>query len=81
MALEVEQVIHTWDKENMEQYISHFIEDDVELTDGQWQAIAEYIDFKVGMAYVPILKVVLTHYLQGEYDEAPDGNIRRFLGL
>lgn len=81
MAIETGQVIHTWDKENMEQYLTHFMEEDIELTPGQWQAIAEYIDFKVDMAYVPILRTVLSLYLDGEYDEAPDGNIRRFLGL
>lgn len=81
MAIETGQVIHTWDKENMEQYLTHFCEEDIELTEEQWKAIAEYVDFKVDMAYVKIFQTVLTHYLEGEYDEAPDGHIRRFLGL
>jgi len=81
MAVEAGQVIQTWDKENMEQYLSHHIEEDIEITEEQWKAIAEYIDFKATMAYVPVLQTVLALYLQGEYDEAPDGHIRRFLGL
>lgn len=81
MAIEQGQVIHTWDKENMEQYLSHFCEEDVELTENQWSAIADYLDFKVDMAYVPVLKTVLTLWIQGEYDEAPDAHVRRFLGL
>lgn len=81
MAIETGQVIQTWDKENMEQYLSHFCEDDIEITDEQWSAMAEYIDFKATIAYRPILQTVLKMYLEGDYDEAPDGHIRRFLGL
>jgi hypothetical protein len=81
MAIETGQVIHTWDKENMEQYLTHFCEEEVELNEKEWQAIAEYIDFKVDMAYVKLLRTVLTEYLQGEFEQEPEVNIRRFLGL
>ena len=72
---------HTWDKENMEEYLRYYLEDDtIILTDKQWARISKAVNFAVEVAYMDALDGVVVRYARDP--EMPiDPKVQRILGL
>lgn len=80
---ELSVVHHSFDKENFEEYIRHYLNDEtITISDKQWSSIAKHIDQQVDLFYDELLKDVQMDWKTGVFDQ-PGGATRlvRTLGL
>lgn len=67
---ETNVVRHEFDKENFEEYLRYYLEDEsITLTDKQWSSIARYIDQQVDSFYYNLLQDTQQYWEDGIFDE------------
>lgn len=80
---ETNVVRHEFDKENFEEYLRYYLEDEsITLTDKQWSSIARHIDHQVDSFYYNLLEDTQQDWEDGVFDE--EGGAKKFfrtLGL
>jgi len=75
---EVQAVHHSFDKENFEEYLRHYLNDEtITLSDKQWQSVAKHIDHQVDIFYDNLLQDVKLDWQHGVFDEK--GGATRFV--
>ncbi len=74
-------ITHSWDKENMEEYLRYYLDDDsIALTDRQWERIAKAVNHHIETAYNEALDNVVRQYAF-DPNIPIDPKMKRLLGL
>lgn len=73
---------HTWDKENMEEYLRYYLDDeDIVLTDKQWKSIAINVNREIEKYYQELMDDIVEAFDIDPTLSADDPNVQRVLGL
>lgn len=71
-------VHHTYDKENFEEHLRHYLNDEtISISDKQWSSIAKHIDYQVDAFYSELLRDVELDWKTGVFDT--EGGATRFV--
>lgn len=73
---------HTWDKENMEEYLRYYLDDeDIVLTDKQWKSIAINVNREIEKYYQELMDDIVEAFDIDPTLSTDDPNVQRVLGL
>ncbi len=82
MSKEEIAVSYSWDKENMEEFLRDYFEDDsIELTEKQWSSVARAIEWNANKYFEGLFEDMCTEWAKGEFNEEPEKNLEIVLGL